>query len=255
MTKEITKQETTEMAVFNDNDFDQAGSDQKLSSKDIMIPKILVMQGQSPMVLEGDAMFGELRDSLNKEVMAKAKMGDKDALPITCIPFHRECYWIIKKQVGEKWQTVMLDKFNKENENLNQYETWQGEDGNYKRVLLLLFYIHIPGKVIPYTIGFKGSSLETGKALSTQMYVVNKSLNVDKAYLKSPMGKIIELTPKKVSKNDNTYIVVDMTVKDDSTYEQACEAMKWYKAVSSGETTADHSDELNPQETQPNGEF
>jgi len=256
MKNEVTKTQETNVAVFNDSDFGDAGNEQELSKQDILIPKILIMQGQSPLVLEGEASFGDLRDTLENTLMGKCKTQKDDAQAVTCIPFHREKFWINKSKDGEKWKFESIVPITSENAGLDQYGTWVDEnDKVMKRILLILFYVMIPGKNIPYTIGFRGSSLDTGKALGTQMYVVNKGLKVPEAYKRSPMGKVIDLVPKKVSKNDNTYCVLEMRVQRETTFEEACEAMTWYKSIKSGETTADHSDITGEEEAPRGKEF
>lgn len=242
MKNEVTKTQESNVAVFNDSDFGDAGSEQELSQKDILIPKIIMMQGQSPQVLEGDASFGELRDTLEGSLMANCKTKNADAIPLTCIPFHREKFWINKSKDGDKWRFESIEKVTPATAGLDQYETWMEGDKLMKRVYLILFSVMVPGRSIPYSIGFRGSSLEAGKALGTQMYVVNKGLKVKEAFKRSPMGKVIDLVPKKISKNDNTYCVLEMRVNRESTFEEACEAMKWYKSIKAGELEVDNSD-------------
>lgn len=256
---DLVKKQSTELTKFDDSLFESVGEDQTLSKADIMIPKILIMQGQSPKVLEGDASFGELRDTLNWKIMGKVKTSKEEVMPLTCIPFHREKYWIIKKADGDKFKTETIVRVDYTNENLDMYETWVEGDGVVrKRVFLLLFYVLVEGNPIPYTVGFRGSSLDTGKALGTQMYVVNKSLNVKEAYKRSPMGKVIDLIPTKVSKNDNTYTVLEMRINRESTKEEAMKAYEWYMAVSSGETKAEATQvsKIDDEEVTPvSGEF
>lgn len=243
MSKELTKTENTELTTTNEMDDFNIEAEQNITKNDIAIPKILIMQGQSPRVLEGEASFGELRDTLNWEILGQAKHGQKPAVPLEVLPIHWEKYWINKKADGDKWKTESMEKMTTKNENLGQYESWKGEDGiNRKRIYLHLFYVLLKGKTIPYTIGLRGSSKQAGDALATQMYVVNKTINTKKAWLKSPMGKWITLTPHKVSKNDNTYISLTTTAGKESTLEEAKEARDWYKAVRSGEMEVDNSD-------------
>lgn len=257
MTKELTKKQNTEAAVFQDSDFADVNPDQNIAKNDIMIPKILIMQGMSPKVLDGEAQFGELRDTLNWEVLAKIKTSNKPAQPLKILPIHWEKYWIIKKQDGDKWRFEAMEKMTPETENLDMYETWEGPDNVLrKRVYLHLFYVLIEDKPIPYTLGFRGSSKKAGDALVTQLYVVNRTLNVKEAWKKSPMGKWITITPTKMTKDDNTFAVLEVTPGEQATFEQACEAMTWFKAIKSGEAKADHSDlETEDIESKDSGEF
>jgi len=238
---EVVKKQNTDIAVFSDAEFSAVQATQNISRRDILIPKLLIMQGQSPRVLEGEAAFGEMRDSLNWEVHAATAQGKKEAKNLIALPFHWEKFWIMKKEVqANKWATETVVKMDASNENDDQYRTFQGADGLLrKRVYLHMFYVLIPGKPIPYTIGFRGSSKIAGDALVTQMYVVNKSLNADAAWKKSPMAKFISVGLKKETKNDNTYCYYEVTPDRDATLEEACNALKWYKSVATGEVKAE----------------
>src|SRR3954471_23034774 len=56
----------------------------KLTAQDVVLPKILAMQGMSKLVTDGVAVMGEFRDSLNNVVLGDLKN------PIEFIPFHLE---------------------------------------------------------------------------------------------------------------------------------------------------------------------
>ena len=64
----VVEGSTNALAVADENLGDWGAS--PLSAKDIIIPRMLVMQPMSDMVTAGEAAFGEFRDSLNKEKLS-----------------------------------------------------------------------------------------------------------------------------------------------------------------------------------------
>lgn len=250
---ELTKTEQNVPAV-TDNDFAGVKAEQNIGKNDIAIPKVLIMQGQSPRVLEGEAQFGELLDSLNWKNMGDIPRGDKKAKPLICLPFHWEKYWNIRRQMQDKWVFDSMVKMDSLNENLDQYEEWQGNDGVMRRrVYQHLFYVLVKGSTIPFAVAFRGSSKSAGDNIVTQMYVINKSLKVDKAYKCSPMAKMIKITPKKVTNEKGTFIQLEACVHNDATFEEACEALKWHKQVMAGAAKVDLSKDEEESDSLKNG--
>ena len=245
MKKEIVKKEfKNEVSTVDESGFDNVGPSQDITANDIMIPRILNMQLGSPKVVEGVAEFGELRDNLEWELLAAAKKGDTPAKTLEMIPFHWEKYWIIKKLNGQKYEFETMIKMDRSNQDLDPFEEWVGEDKvKRKRMYLHLFYVLIKGKSIPYTLGFRGGSKKAGDALVTQMYTINKQLKNVPAYTSSPMGKVIEVTPVKLSKDGNNFMAMEIKPLRDSTKEEAIEALIWNKHVSSGKAKVDLTDD------------
>ena len=72
---------------------------------------------------------------------------------------------------------------------------------------------------------------------------INKTLKNVPAYTASPMGKVIEITPVKLSKDGNNFMAMEAKSLRDTTKEEAINALTWYKNVSSGKSKADLSEE------------
>jgi len=240
--KEVATTTKTELAGFDDSAFSNVMPDQELSSRDIVIPKILTMQAGSPRVLEGSNTFGEMVDTLNWEVMARTKSAKEEALSLTCIPFFWKKAWIIRRLDNGRWVFDHILEMDRHNESLNPYEPWTDNGEDYKREYAHFFNVVIPGKPLPYTLCFRGASKKTGDALVTQMYVSNKMLKVKEAYLRSPMGAAIEVTPvKETNKDGNTYIKLEIRRLRESTKEEAVEALTWLETISSGGARTDYN--------------
>lgn len=239
MKKEVTTT-SKEVAGFDDSAFESLGPEQSLTSSDVQIPKILAMQAGSPRVKDGDAIFGQLVDTQNWEVLASAKEKTK----FEFLPFHWEKYWINKYEEGGVWKFHSMEKINRKNEGLDAFEIWKQEGKEMKRIYTHIFYGLIPGKTIPYTLAFRGGSKKNGDVLVTQMFVINPGLkNVD-AYLRSPMGAVMSIHPsKEVSKTGQDYIAINCTKSRESTKEEAVEALEWFNNVKGGTAKADLSEE------------
>ena len=203
------------------------------------------MQGQSPKVLDGSAVFGELRDSLNWEVCGSAEHGKNPAKPLVGVPVHWEKFWIVKRKEGDKWYTERMERMDSSNNNLDPWETWSEDGVQMKRIYLHMVYFMLEGKVIPYSVGFRGTSKKAGDGLVTQMYVINKALKVDAAWKRSPMAKVMRITPTKQTKEGNTFIVLEAAVERDATFEEACDALNYQKLLKRDAVKVDHSDILN----------
>jgi len=256
-TNEVVKKQSTEVAGFDDSQFKGLGPSQDIS-RQIVIPKLLLMQGQSPRVLAEDNKFGELVDTMNYEVFAAAAGKNSDGKKLEFIPFHMVKLWINKKEVEKKWHFHSIDTIDHTNEGLDPFEEWQGKDHEgktctMKRIFMSLFYILVPGNPLPLTLGFRGASKKSGDSLITQMYVANKMLKNVANYVSSPMGSVMELSIIKKNKENNTFAVLEVKKLRESTKGEAVEALRWLKTVNAGKATADHSDIEKEGQAAPQG--
>lgn len=235
--KEVAKKETNLPATMSMDAFGDGG----VTSSDIVIPKILAMQGLSNLVTEGKAAFGDFAESLSGTVI-----GNIDS-PIEIIPFHLHKVWIRSKWNGKKFEFVSMEDVTAANENYPWEEVVGGE--KFKNEKCFNFYCLRPDDMtLPYIVGFKSTSLKAGKQLATQMYVKNKADG------KVPPAKVISLGGTRKKNDDGTFVVLDISAKRDSTTEEIMECLNWFKTIKSGATKADNSD-VAPTSTAANPEF
>ncbi len=240
---ELVQTHTNAVAEVTDNDFMQAMQpEQDITANDVMIPKILIMQPQSPRVVETDNRLGQLVDTLNWETLANAEDKKNKAKSLSVIPFFWSKYWINRKKDGDMFVFDSIVKMNRTNQNLDPWEKWSENGVEMKREYMHLFHVLIPGKQIPYALAFKGASKKAGDGLVTQMFTINKNLKVDSAWKASPMAFHIDVTPVITSKDNKTWAQLSYKVGKQSTKAEAIEALTWSKAVSSGTAETDHSD-------------
>lgn len=157
MNKELTKKEAKNLTPINDMSLD-------ITSADIMMSRLKVMQPTSDLVKEGNAEPGTVVDQQTSEVICKK--GGK----FTFIVVGTDRYWI--EQVGEEY-SIRPAQHRRE-------LPW--EEMNIKRTFVHNFYVILPPQVtsgfaMPYELPFTSSGLQTASAISKfllQARVANK---------------------------------------------------------------------------------
>jgi hypothetical protein len=223
MTKEVAKANTTtELAVYNEADLQAWGSNE-LSSKDIIIPALILCQQMSDFVTkEKIAKQGDYVDSVTHENFGNVL---KDL-----IPFQMEKSWTIQlwNAKKSKYEYAYTEKMTPETENL-PYE-FETAEGKFRRVYTYRFYVLMPGKLLPYTIKFKSSSREAGKNLATEMFVKNLMKKLP------PPAYKIDIVSKEESNDDGVYAVSTIRMGERSTHEQVMDAFNWMKTLQSNKS-------------------
>lgn len=194
-----------------------------VSSRDLVIPKILAMQGLSELVSEGKAKLGDFVDSVSGEVLGSIEK------PVEFIPFHMEKKWIIsRKKKGEgKFEFERYEDVTAQNMDY-PFEAQEGED-TIKYEYTLQFYVLLPHDTsMPYVISFKSTSLRSGKVLSTQMYVRNRAAGL------VPPAYVMELGGKKEKNDKGTFIVMETKPKGKTPDNLLIECLNWYKVIKAG---------------------
>lgn len=211
----------------------------EINSTDIIIPKILPMQGLSEFVTEGKAKFGDFVNSLTEEVLGSINQ------PMEFVPFYVDKILKISKLVGQKYELLRFEKITPENENL----PWEDIEGNFKikREKIYNVYAVIDGQYLPVVISFKSTSLKAGKKITTQMYAINMA-----AKKVAPCATVMELRGKKEQNEKGTFVVLEVASKKDSTPEQIAECAKWIKLIKQGAAKVDNSDEVVSEQATTN---
>lgn len=212
--------------VVTDEELGMFGTDEG-DNTDILIPKVLLMQGQSQMVMDGDASFGEYRHSLTKE-----KLGDVKT-PLKILPFYMYKQWLVSKKNGERWEFHSIEQHQKGV--IHEY-TEQINGEWYKFEETLCFYCMLKDIPLPVVVAFKSTSKKAGKNMYTQMYVINKSIK------KLPFSYWFDLKSVKESKNNNTFAVMDVVKGAEATAEEVENCKTWWKIVGEQNVKVDNTD-------------
>lgn len=211
-----------------------------VSSQDIVIPKILPMQGMSVAVTDGKASMGEFRDSLSNNLLGKIDE------PVHVIPFYMEKMWDILEEAADgkfKWKKSVPVVENPASPDYNDNWKWEAEVQGLKvkNVRRFNFYVLLPSEVadgssIPYIFSFKSTSIKEGKKLFTQMYVRCAKAGMPPAAYTIKIGGVRQ-------KNDlGTFIVPNFTIDRKTTEAELTECLYWIKMIKGGKTKVDDSD-------------
>ena len=178
------------------------------------------MQGLSAFVTEGKAKFGDIVESLNKQVLGGLDAG------VEILPFKRVK---VLKVMDEEGKCLSSEPLTPENISLSFKETEvDGVAGKY--FIAHQFYVLLPqeletGGAIPYMVEFKSTALKSGKAMGMQMFAKNKDLGI------GPAGKTFMLSSKKDSNARHSWSVPEVAVLRDASKEERDVAYKWYKTL------------------------
>jgi hypothetical protein len=245
MVNEVATQE--ERAVANPNSVEAWGPS-SISAKDILIPRILLMQPMSEKVTAGEAAFGEFRNSLDN-----SKMGDFKT-PLEIIPICMKKNWVeYDVTAGDDYKNKKFLRavpVTPANESLPYKDSEQNGALKISRDLCMDFYVLLPSEIalggaIPYVLTFRRSSLTAGKVLITQMEVKNKMAG------KSPASVICTVSAGKETNDAGTFAVMSVTPSKPTPEASADEALKWFKVINLGQAKVSeeyHADDVTPGE-------
>ena len=210
-----------------------------MSSKDLIVSKILPMQMMSKKVIEGIGVFGDLRDTVNGE-----KFGDLST-PLEFVPFHMEKVFIESSVIGNKKTYLGQTPITQANENLPFESVVEGK--TISRDYTINFYCILPKQVqpemasqgggcLPYIVSFRRTSLRAGKKVATQAYAANAAMN------KPPAATVMTLHAVKTTNDLGTYVTLDTKAARLSTKEELATAFFWFKAMKAMNLKVDDSD-------------
>lgn len=211
-----------------------------VSQQDVVVPKILLMQGLSVAVSEDKAKMGEFRDSLSNVLMAGI------AEEFECIPFYLEKAWdiMLEDEEGDyKWDRTIPVVENPASPDYNDNWKYESEVGGIKQknVRRFNFYVLLPSEVakgdaIPYVISFKSKGFKEGKKLFTQMYLRNVRSGMP------PAAFHIKMRSSKEKNEKGIFYVPQFTLADKTTDEELSECLNWIKLIRKGSVKVDESD-------------
>ncbi len=205
------------------------GSDVNVGT-DLLIPKLLLMQGMSEAVNDGKANVGEWRDSVNL-----TKFGSLSE-PCEVVPFHVTKHWDIEVEQDDgkfKWERTDAIVESPMAPGYNDNLPWSDkEDGkNIKRIRRLNFFVLMPSEIaagtsIPYVLSFKSTALKEGQKMLNQMYVRNLRAKL------TPASYKFKLSVGKAENERGKWFTAVVELGERSSDVEIAEALSWYKTVS-----------------------
>jgi len=230
MSKEVTKQDSKEVSPYSATMMGEWGGTNEFDKSDIIIPKIMLMQGASALVSDGVARPGQYLHSISKEVL-----GD-NSNPLIFTPIHMTKSWRITKKVGNDFKFSHYENVTKEN--LNAPKEFKIGNLIAQRQLCYNFYVLVDGFAVPFILQMKGISHGAGKVLSNEMYIVNPAKRLP------PAGRSFKLLVDDIDFESKKYkgYKVEVHKENDIAYVMS-DCLDWYKLINSGALKEDIAEE------------
>lgn len=225
MTNEVAKTQSTLPAAETNFDWGQT----EVSSNDIVIPKVVMMQPLSNPVTEGKAKFGDFISGATGLPIGNIDVGF-EFIPFYMSKFH----WVSKLKDGKgKEKEFQFDRVEECTRQADENKPWDDCDQDgvpIKRTFVRRFYGLIKGLAIPVILEAKGTSASFGKKLATQMYVMNAASKLP------PCATVIMVNGEKRKNAKGSFAVMDFTPVRPATKEEITDCFHWFKLVKSGDT-------------------
>lgn len=235
-TKAVAVKEETALAA----PMDQAWGSEELGAGDFLVPKLLLMQGISEAVANGDAQQGQILDSITNDVVGGiTNIKTQECKVLDLIAFHSFKSWVEYKKNGDNWEYQATYPMTKENMGQETEEVVEGE--TIRRDRSLNFYVLRPeqiakGEGFPYVISFRRTSMKAGKKLATIAAQLRALGNKPLAF------KHFELSVIPLENDKGKFWGYDLKAGKQSTNEELNEAFKWYKTLQTAEIKIDDKD-------------
>lgn len=230
MSKEVTKKESSEAVIYDESMMGAWGGDNEFDQSDIIIPKIMLMQGGSQLVNSEVARPGEYLHSVTKAILGSAKN------PVIFTPIHMTKKWRITKKTGNDYKFSHYEDVNKSN--IDAPKEFKIGNIEAQRQLCYNFYVLVENQPVPFILQLKGISHGAGKQLSNEMYVTNPVLKLP------PSGRAFKLLVEDVPFDGKIYkgYKIEFAKNNDVSYVMG-NCLDWYKIINSGAIKTDSVEE------------
>lgn len=218
-TKEVTKKQTAALAI--PEDMQGAWGAEESTSEDIIIPKILLMHGQSELVLKGDRQQGELIRSTDHEVLAKKNES------IRVIPFYMTKTWRISELVGKQYEWRGEEAWTPENTDAEWEYTQDGKQ--MRRDKCYNFYCVLQkdtanGFAMPLRLQFTRTSRKAGNLIA-DFFAQCKAT-------KTPPATIAwDISSEFINGDKNKYFIFTAKQSAKTTVEEMTVCKQWWDIV------------------------
>lgn len=232
-------------------------------ASDVIIPKLLLMQGLSELVNSRKAQQGDMVRSTTGE-----KLGD-DKAPVEVIPLTIHNLWMLQEDARGmgKWEFRGYEPRTPANE----ADAWDYVKGGtkWKRTKVINLYALLPRDIdlflseckrfkdggdnsefdvdaalMPIVIPFRNTSFQAGRTIATH-FIKAQSLEAELGVVIPPYTKTMSMSCYQDKNDKGTYFVYDVDAKGKKTSpEHAAQAQLWYKRLLAAGTSikVDESD-------------
>lgn len=241
MAKELVKKaETTAVAVpEHERGWGTGGTD----TRDILIPKILGMQGLSRLVADGKAAMGDIVNSVTGEILGNMREVGKK--PLKIIPITTFKTWVENvvteipgQQVQKKFKGIV--PMTPENADLPFESIVDGK--KIQRDRTLNFYVLVEGQTseFPYLLSFRRTSFRAGQKLAT--HFIKCEIAAVRGKPVPPAATMFSLTGNKVTNEKGTFYVFDIEPAGPTASDDLKAAYEWFQILKKAAVRVDHSD-------------
>lgn len=218
--------------------------EEKTDSSDLIIPRVILAQGNTDLINSGKAAPGDLVDSVNTTVLAK-KGEFLEFVPFKLVKLYQRS---IKDLQSGKFVKVFSEPFKPQHNMLVTNQRLEmGPDGiEYKNESILVSSCVLPSKLngFPFIISFRSTSYFTGRKLANHFKVCEAG--------KFPVAAtVFKLSTKQQSGKGNTWWVLDVAESRSSKPEELAAAYKWYQEFNSKAVNMEETETVDGVEVTP----
>lgn len=195
-----------------------------LSSSDLVIPRINLMQATSEQVKKRKAQFGDIVDSSSEAVIGSAEK------PIEIIPFSVTKVWNVFKGTRDTKpidrEFLRTETVTAANDNLPFEGTEDGFSIVREKVYNVFCILTEDLMGLPYILSLRRTSSKVAKAIITQMYFRNTQAKLP------PYASVVELGAKEESGDNGSYMVFTAKMKRLANQDEKDVCENWLNQIS-----------------------
>jgi len=245
-TKELEAGRQRDIARAHAQVADDLFEDLAIDSTDIIIPKLLLMQGMSQFVADDKAKLGDYVNSVTGERLGSV------VEPIEIIPFyHRKSLDILN--ADENNERIRNEEFTPANATLPWTDVEAGV--NIKRVKRLDFFCLVPatlakGSILPMVVSFRSTGYKAGASILTAWMETRERNRIAKeqgrlADVQLPFHQSFVLSGQKLTNDKKqTYVVPAVQIGKAVPEDQQRMCLDWFQTVKTSKAIkVDETDE------------
>lgn len=208
--------------------------DDGLDASDLILPRLLAMQGQSPLVQDGKAAVGELRDSMEGTLLG----GKGKKCSVIVVKASKSIHIMEKAKGKDKFEWVRVEPFSAANRELPWEEP--GENGSTIRRDHSLDFIVLrtdqiaSGEAFPMMLSLRRTSYKAGRMISSALQKL-------KLYQKPMAFKTFDLDTLQKEKDGDKFFVFDAIQGRSSSPEELKEAYRWHGILEKSNVKVDEA--------------
>lgn len=240
MSQDVVKQEKNLPST-------QSTSSEQVLKSDVVIPKLLLMQGLSELVAARKAAQGDMVRSTTGE-----KLGD-DTHPVQVIPLTFQNLWMLSEKIGNKYEFRGYEP----RTSANEAAPWDFKAGgtDWKRTKVMNLFALLPADIeaqkaamaefetsgnmdldkvlLPVVIPFRNTSFKAGKDIAT-LFAKAEAISRQVGKTIPAYGNMVSLKCEQQKNDKGAFFVFATEPAGKTSPEHREAAASWYGTLSSG---------------------